>query len=193
MLDGESRIPVCQTKKYPTAMKDIPAMVQTENQVFPLKSVGRSPFQFLSIQRMTTQKAIRLKEEKDEEATWFVKYRQPEISCLKFSILFDAIKQEVLWFKVSVHNPKRMTRFYNLNNSTDYLGRLPLTVMPFLHDPIEQLPTFAQLHHQVNRNIILKRTMDSDHMRMLGQVVHYLNLPPNVVVILFADELALGN
>ena len=140
------------------------------------------------------QKAkISLSKKRAKQPTRLVKHGQPKIGGFKFSILLNAVKQEVLRLEVPMHHPKRVTRLNNLNNGLYQLRSLPLTVMPLLHDPVKELATFAELHDEVNSKRVLEGAGDSDHVGVLGEVVHYLNLPPNVVVVLLAEELALGD
>nr|GME16673.1 HVA22-like protein E [Ipomoea batatas] len=86
-----------------------------------------------------------------------------------------------------------MTSLHNPNNGLKQLSSLPLTVMPLLHNPIKKLPTGAELHNYVHIQSILKGTLNSHDIWVLRQVVHYLNLPPHILVILAAEELLLGN
>lgn len=90
-----------------------------------------------------------------------------------------------------MHDSKRMTRLQNTDNDPNKLGCLSLTVMSLLNDPIKELPTLTKLHYQVNRDRILISALDSDDVGMFRQMVHYLNLPPNIVIVLFAQKLAL--
>lgn len=90
-----------------------------------------------------------------------------------------------------MHNSKRMTRFQNTYNNPNKLSRFSLTVMPLLNDPIKELSTLTKLHYQVNRDRILISALDSDDVGMFRQMVHYLNLPPNIVIVFFAKKLAL--
>lgn len=92
-----------------------------------------------------------------------------------------------------MHDPKRVTRFNNLNNRLYQPRRLSLAVVSLLHDPVKQLPTLTQLHDEVHRRGILVRPFDADNVRVLRQVVHYLNLPPHVLVVLLAQQLPLRN
>ena len=90
-----------------------------------------------------------------------------------------------------MEDPKGMASLDKGNNSLGQLCRLSLAVMTLLHDPIEELPTLAQLHNKVNRRRVLVRASDPHHVRMLRQMVHYLNLSPHVLVVLRAQKLPL--
>jgi len=92
-----------------------------------------------------------------------------------------------------VHDSKRVTSLDNLNNGLYQPRRLSLTVVALLDDPVEELATLAELHHEVHGGRVLVRTLDANHVGVLRQVVHYLNLPPHVLVILLAQKLPLRN
>ncbi|TQE10046.1 hypothetical protein C1H46_004336 [Malus baccata] len=65
--------------------------------------------------------------------------------------------------------------------------------MPLLDDPIKQLAAGTELHDEVHEDGVLVGALDLDDAGVLGEVVHDLNLPPDVVVVLLAEELALGD
>ncbi|KAM1059948.1 hypothetical protein ACFX13_025200 [Malus domestica] len=65
--------------------------------------------------------------------------------------------------------------------------------MPFLHDPIEKLTAAAELHDQMDSGGVLVGAADSDYLRVLGEVVHDLNPSPDILEVLPAEELALGD
>lgn len=92
-----------------------------------------------------------------------------------------------------MHDPKRVTDLHNPNNSLDELCSLFLAVMPFLNNSIKQFAPSTQLHHQVHEHIVFVGPFDPYHVWMLRQMVHDLNLPPNVFIVLPAHELALGD
>jgi hypothetical protein len=92
-----------------------------------------------------------------------------------------------------VHDPKRVTSLHHPNDGLYELRGLSLTVMPLLDNPIEQLAPSAELHDQVHEHGVLIGPFDPHHMRVLGQVVHDLNLPPNVLEVLLAQQLPLGD
>lgn len=92
-----------------------------------------------------------------------------------------------------MHDTKRVAGLNDPNNGLDELGSLSLTVMALLDNPIKELAAGAELHHQVNKHRVLVGAFDLNDAGVLGQVVHDLNLPPNVVVILGGEELTLGD
>ena len=90
-----------------------------------------------------------------------------------------------------MHDPKRVASLHNLNNGLDELRSLALAVVPLLHNPVEQLPSLAELHDEVDGGGVLVGAVDANDVGVLGEVVHYLNLPPYVVVVLLAEQLPL--
>ena len=65
--------------------------------------------------------------------------------------------------------------------------------MPACHNPIEQLTTLAQLHHQMHRILVLARLLQAHNTRILRQMLHDRHLPPHVVHIHRRPELPLRN
>lgn len=92
-----------------------------------------------------------------------------------------------------MHDTERVAGLNNPNNDPRELGRLPFAIMPPLNNPIKQLPTGAELHHDMHIEWILIRALDGHHIAMPGQMVHDLDLPPDIVEVLFGDELPLGD
>ncbi|RDX78880.1 hypothetical protein CR513_40771, partial [Mucuna pruriens] len=128
-----------------------------------------------------------------KQRTGLVENRQAKIGGLKLSILVNGIKEKVFGLEVPMHDSKRVTGLDNLDDGLDEGSGLPLAVVALLHDPIEELPTLAQLHDQVHRRGVLVGPFYANHVRVLRQVVHYLNLPPHILVVLLAQKLPLRN
>ena len=84
-----------------------------------------------------------------------------------------------------------MTPLNHPNNGLDQLCSLSLTVMPPLHNPIKKLTSLTQLHDQMHKHGVLIGSPDPHHIWVLRQVVHYLNLPPHIIIVLLAEELPL--
>jgi len=92
-----------------------------------------------------------------------------------------------------MHHSKRVTSLHNLHNGLYQLRRLSLTVVALLDDPVEELAALAELHDEVHGGGVLVGALDANHVSVLRQVVHYLNLPPHVLVVLLAQKLPLRN
>ena len=86
-----------------------------------------------------------------------------------------------------------MARFHDPHDGLDQLRRLPLAVVPLLDDPVEELAARAQLHDQVHEERVLVGALDPDHIGVLREVVHDLDLAPHVLVVIAAEELDLGD
>jgi len=129
----------------------------------------------------------------DRNLTWLIKDRQAKIGGFELGIFLNSVKEKVLGLEVPVHDSKRVTSLDNLNNGLDELGGLTLTVVALLNDPVEELAALAELHDEVDGGGVLVGAVDPDDVGVFGEVVHYLNLPPNVIVVLLAEKLPLGD
>ena len=129
---------------------------------------------------------------KNQNETWFAENREAKVGRFKRSIFIIRREQEVLRLKISMHNTKRVTSLNDANNGLDNLSRISLTVMTFLRDSIKQLTTFAKLHHKVHASSILVRAVYPDNVGVFRQVMHYLDLPQNVIAIFLTKKLPFG-
>lgn len=92
-----------------------------------------------------------------------------------------------------MHNPKRMTSFDNANDNFGQLSGLPLGIMTSLDNPIKELTSGTKLHNNMDIKGILVSTLDGNNILMTGQMMHNLNLPPDILDILFGNKFPLGN
>lgn len=65
--------------------------------------------------------------------------------------------------------------------------------MPLQDNSIEQLASGAELHYQMHEKVVLISPFDADNVGVLREVVHDLDLAPHILVVLPAEELALGD
>lgn len=65
--------------------------------------------------------------------------------------------------------------------------------MPPFRDPVEELPSAAELHHYVDGDGILVGAFDRDDVLVAGEVVEDLDLSPHVLQILPLQQLPLGD
>nr|AFK48849.1 unknown [Lotus japonicus] len=121
-----------------------------------------------------------------EGLSWLVEHRETEIGGHHLSIFARGIKQEILRLKIPMNNPKRVTSLHNPHNSLNQFGSLSLTIMPLLNNPIKKLTTSTKLHDQMHKHRILIGPLNLNHIRMLRQMAHDLNLPPHIIIILLA-------
>lgn len=125
--------------------------------------------------------------------TGFVEKGESEIGGFESRILFFTNKQKILWLKISMRNTKRMTCFYHLNNRFYKHRSFLLAVMTFFYNPIKQLTSGTELHNDVHRHGILICTSYLHHLWMFRKMMHYLNFPPHILVILLAQKFPLGD
>eukprot|EP01018_Ginkgo_biloba_P013112 Gb_10128 [translate_table: standard] len=113
--------------------------------------------------------------------TWLEEDRQPKIRGFERRILIPIRKQKIFRLQISMHNTQRMACLHHTHNSSGQLSSLPLTVMTPLNNPIKQFSTSTQFHHQMNRGHILVSPLYSNHIGVLRQMMHYLNLSPHIL------------
>lgn len=123
--------------------------------------------------------------------TFFIEDREAEIGGLERRVLVLIQEQEVLRLEIPMNNPHGMTRVHNLHDRPQQRGGCAFGVMPLGDDPVEELPTRAQLHDQMHRVLVLVRTLELDNVGLAGEVVHYLDLPPHVLDVLLIRQLPL--
>ncbi|URE46412.1 hypothetical protein MUK42_13608 [Musa troglodytarum] len=92
-----------------------------------------------------------------------------------------------------MHHPHGVAGMHDLHDGPQQRRGRPLGVMPSRDDPVEQLPASAQLHHQVHRLLVLVRPLQLHDVGLPRQVVHDLDLPPDVLDVLLVGELPLGD
>uniref|UniRef100_A0A5K0Z1X1 Uncharacterized protein n=1 Tax=Nymphaea colorata TaxID=210225 RepID=A0A5K0Z1X1_9MAGN len=129
----------------------------------------------------------------EEDVAGLVEDGEPEIDRLKRGFFAGVREEEVLRLEVSVHHAGGMAGLDDADDGPDEPGGLALAVVSLLDDPVEELPAGAQLHHKVDEQRVLVGAHDGDDVGVVPEVAHYLHLPPDVLVILRADELPLGN
>lgn len=63
--------------------------------------------------------------------------------------------------------------------------------MPLLDDPVKELAAGAELHDEVHGDGVLVGGLDGDHVGVPRQVVHYLDLPADVLHVVVRHQLPL--
>jgi len=132
-----------------------------------------------------------MRNEIDRKLTWLVKDRETKIGGFELGIFLNSVEEKVLGLEVPVHDSKGVTSLDNLKNGLDEVGGLTLTVVALLNDSVEELASLAELHDEVDGGGVLVGAVDPHHVRVFREMVHYLNLPPNVLVVLLAQKLPL--
>lgn len=116
---------------------------------------------------------------------------EAEVSGLKSSVVGGGIEEEVLGLEVTVEDAEGVTGLDDGDDGLGELGGLTLAVVALEDDAVEELAAVAELHDEVDGGGVLEGVADADDVWVLGEVVHDLNLAPDVVVVLGAEELAL--
>ncbi|CAA0822938.1 Unknown protein [Striga hermonthica] len=137
----------------------------------------------------------RIKKERklNGKRTLFVEDRESEIGGLERCILCLAEQQEILGLQIPMNNPHRMARVHNLHNSPEQGGGRTLRVVALCYDAVEELPTGAELHDEVDRVLVLVGPLELDDVGLAREVVHDLDLTAHVLDVLLVGQLALGD
>jgi hypothetical protein len=127
------------------------------------------------------------------ELTRLEEDRESEIDGLEREVVVLVDEQEVLGLEVAVHDPERVAGLDDADDDPGELGGLALAVVAALYDPVEELAPGAELHDDVDVELVLVGALDGDDVGVAGEVVHDLDLAAHVVDVLPGDELALGD
>jgi hypothetical protein len=127
------------------------------------------------------------------DGTWPEEHGEAEVDGLERRLLVVADEEEVLRLEVPVHDPERVARLHDGDDDAGQLPGLPLRVVAPPHDAVEQLPARAELHDHVHGDGVLERAADGDDVGVPRQVVHDLDLAPDVLHVLVGDQLPLGD
>ncbi|URE05290.1 hypothetical protein MUK42_07639 [Musa troglodytarum] len=119
------------------------------------------------------------------------KNREPKVGSLERRILILVQQEEVLGLEVPVHHPHGMAGVDDLHDRPQQRRGRPLRVVAPGDDAIEQLPSRAQLHDEVHRLLVLESPLQLHDVGLPRQVVHDLDLPPDVLDVLLVGELPL--
>jgi hypothetical protein len=92
-----------------------------------------------------------------------------------------------------VHDTEGVAGLDDADDDPGELGGLALAVVAALYDPVEELAPGAELHDDVDVELVLVGALDGDDVGVAGEVVHDLDLAAHVVDVLPGDELALGD
>jgi len=131
--------------------------------------------------------------QQQQQLTRLEEDRESEIDGLEREVVVLVGEQEVLGLEVPVHDPERVAGLDDPDDDPGELGGLALAVVPALYDPVEELASGAELHDDVDVDLVLVRALDSDDVLVAREVVHDLDLAAHVVDVLLGDELALGD
>ena len=79
-----------------------------------------------------------------------------------------------------MHDSIHMTHPNNLGDGPRHLRRRALAVMSPRHDPVKELPTLTQLHHEVHVLVVLVRCPELHNVGVVGEGVHDGHLATHV-------------
>ena len=92
-----------------------------------------------------------------------------------------------------MHDPHGVAAVNHTDNLATQACSGTLGVMPLGNDPIEELAALAEFHDQIDRVAILKGTFQFNNVPVAGEVVHDLDLAPDVLHVVAVEELAGGD
>jgi len=92
-----------------------------------------------------------------------------------------------------VHDTKRVAPLHHPNNRLYELCCLALAVVALGDNAVEEVATGTELHDDVHEVRVLIGAVDADDIGVVGEVVHDLDLAVDVLVVLLAKEIALGD
>jgi hypothetical protein len=116
---------------------------------------------------------------------------ETKVNSLERGLLLLVDEEEVLRLEIPMHDAHGVADLDDADDDPGELGGLPLGVVAPLHDPVEELPAGAELHDEVHSDGVLVGALDADHVGVAGEVVHYLDLPADVLDVVVGDELPL--
>jgi hypothetical protein len=75
---------------------------------------------------------------------------ETKIDGLQCGLLLLVSEEEILWLEIPVHDAHGVACLNDAYDDPGELGDLPLDVVAFLHNPVEQLAAAAELHDEVH-------------------------------------------
>jgi hypothetical protein len=118
--------------------------------------------------------------------------RETEIGRLDRRVVALVQEKEVLGLEVTMDDPEGMASLNNADHGAANASSFAFSELPFGDDPIEELPTSTQFHHQMNAIPILVSAFELDDVGVTSEMVHDLNLAAYIFDIFLVGELALG-
>lgn len=127
----------------------------------------------------------------EESYTGLEEHGEPEIDGLERGIVVLVGEQEVLGLEVPVHDPEGVARLDDPDDDPREIRGLALGEVAPLDDPVEELASLAELHDDVDVDLVLVGPFNGDDVPVPAKVVHDLDLAAHVLDVLLGDELAL--
>jgi hypothetical protein len=92
-----------------------------------------------------------------------------------------------------VHDAQRVAPLHNPDDGLYELRGLALAVVALGNDAVEELAAGTELHDDVDEERVLVGAANAHDVWVLGEMVHDLDLAVHVLVVLAAQQLALGD
>jgi len=122
----------------------------------------------------------------------FVENGKAKIRSLEWRFLILVEQEEILRLEIPVNDSHGMACVDDLNDCPQQGRRSALSIMPLGNNTVKKFSSCAQLHNQMHRVLIFVSTLELDDIGLTRQVVHDLNLPPDVLDVLLVRQLSLG-
>ena len=127
----------------------------------------------------------------EQTPTWLEKHGQAKVDALERRVLILVQEQEILRFEVPVHDTKRMAYPDNIHNRPTEFCSATLCILPLLNNPVEELSSFTELHHQMYGFLVFICALKLDDIWLSHDMMQDLNLSPHILKILFVQEFGL--
>lgn len=116
---------------------------------------------------------------------------EAEVGGLKGRVLVLVEEEEVLGLEISVHDSHGVASVHDLHDGPEQRRGSPFGVVALGNDPVEELPSGAELHDEVDRVLVLIGALELHDVWLAGEVVHDLDLPPDILDVLLVRKLPL--
>ena len=134
-----------------------------------------------------------MRERKASKETWLVEDGEAEIGGLERGVVVEGVEEEVLGLEVAVDDAEGVAGLDDGDDGAEEAGGLALGEVAFGDDAVEELAALAEVHDEVDGGGVLVGALDANDVGVLGEMVHYLNLTPHVLVVLGAQQFPLGD
>lgn len=127
-------------------------------------------------------------------STWGVELQgQPKIRKLHGRGGRGCGKENVLRLEIPVNHPHLVTELQHFHQAFEKLRGFCLGVAFPLHNPVEELAAFTQLHDEMHAGLVFEDIHQLHDVGMAREEAHDLNLASHVLDILDAEEVGFGD
>lgn len=136
---------------------------------------------------------------------WLEEYREAKIGSFERGIRLLLIimmmivviiflqEEEILGLEISMEDSHGVTAVDDGDDLPAEGGGGPFGVMSLGDDAIEELPSLAELHDEVDRMAVLKGPFELDDVLVSGEVMHDLHLTADIFEVVTVEEVAGGD